>query len=125
MRWPDLKAKQKLEREKQTTKVWRLQVNQKTCFDHVTLLEIGEIEEKETSRDLEGEKGLRKVLGQETRNDTWAQKDEMWFLESRQNTKGQTSKIRVVEKPQKKPKNLKKCNLAEPSLNLVMGLDCQ
>ena len=101
MRWPDLKAEQKLEREKQTTKVWRLQVNQKTCFDHVTFLEIGEIEEKETSRDLEGEKGLRKVLGQETRNDTLAQKDEMWFLESRQNTKGQTPEIRVVKKTSK------------------------
>ena len=50
----------------------------------------------------------------------------MWFLESRQNAKGQTPKIRVVEKPQKEPKNLKKCNLAEPSLKMfVMGLDCQ
>ena len=125
MRWPDLEAKQNLERERQTTKVWRLQVNQKTCFDHVTFLEIGEIEEIETSRDLEDEKGLRKVLGQETRNDTLAQKVEMWFLESRQNTKGQTSEIRVVEKPQKEPKNLKKCNLVEPSLNFVRGLDCQ
>ena len=51
MRWSDLEAKQNLERERQTTKAWRLQVNQKTCFDHVTFLEIGEIEEIETSRD--------------------------------------------------------------------------
>ena len=87
-------------------------------------MEIGEVEEIETSRELEDEKGRRKVLVEE-QGMTLAQKVEMWFLESRQNAKGQTPKIRVVEKPQKEPKNLKKCNLAEPSLNFVMGLDCQ
>ena len=80
MRWPDLEAKQNLERERQTTKVWRLQVNQKTCFDHVTFLEIGEIEEKETSRDLEDEKGLRKALVVKQGMTHWPKRSRCGFL---------------------------------------------
>ena len=93
----------------QITEFGRLQVNKKkkTCFDHFTLWEIGEMEEMETNRNLVDGKKPEKSIGRGTENDTWAQKVEMWFLESRWNTKGQTSEIRIVEKPQRNRRNLR------------------
>ena len=103
----------------QITEFRRLQFNKKDLFWPLYLLRNRRNGGNGNEPKFGGWKRPEKSIGRGTGNDTLAQKVEMWFLESRWNTKGQTSEIRVVEKPQKEPKNLKKCNLAEPSLKIL------
>ena len=59
----------------------------------------------ETSRNLEDRKDLRKVLVEEQRMTRWPKRSRCDFSNLDENTKGQASEIRVVEKPQRNRRN--------------------